>query len=130
MGNLPIPPKKAIFYEDERVYICLASFPITEGHTIVVWRNKVSDLHLLNRHDYEYLMDMVDIARDTLLKVLNLEKVYLMYLDEAKQVHWHLVPRYNERGFNVFKHEPVEAKDFALAGKLAETFAKLNVVKN
>lgn len=123
MSKLVEPPKEAIFYEDEKLYVCLASFPITKGHTVVVWKDKVSDLHLLSREDYEYLMDIVDVVRDALLKVLNLEKVYLMYMDEAKQVHWHLVPRYDEQGFNVFKHEPVEIKDFELAEDLRKMFS-------
>lgn len=67
-------------------------------------------------------MDIVDITRDALLRVCYVEKVYLIYMDEAREVHWHLVPRYNEEGFNIFKHEPLETKDFALAPLLQEAF--------
>src|SRR3989344_4576437 len=87
MDKLPVPPQEAIIYEDDKLYICLATYPITKGHTIVVWKNKAEDLHLLRRKDYEYLMDMVDIARDSLLETLKIKKVYLIYMDEVKQVH-------------------------------------------
>jgi len=124
MENLPTPPLEAVIYEDEKLYICLASFPITKGHTVIVWKDKVSDLHLLSREDYEYLMDMVDITRNMLLEKLKIEKVYLMYMDEAKQVHWHLIPRYEESGFNMLQHSPVETKDFSIVQDLKEDFTK------
>lgn len=119
---LPTPPKEAIVYENNFLYVCLASFPITSGSTVVVWKGGIVDLHLLNQQEYRYLMDIVDITRDALLRVCYVEKVYLIYMDEAREVHWHLVPRYNEEGFNIFKHEPLETKDFALAPLLQEAF--------
>ncbi len=123
MDKLPIPPVEAIFYEDDKVYACLASYPLTHGHSIVVWKNGVvPDLARLNCRDYDYLMNVVDAARDVLIKFLGVEKVYLLYMDEIKQVHWHLVPRYNEKGINVLLHEPGLLKDFALAKSLRSSF--------
>lgn len=119
---LPQPSKEAIIFEDEKLYVVLASYPIAKGHTVVVWKEDVDDLHLLKEEEYDYLMDMVDAARNALLKALGIEKVYLIYMDEAKHVHWHLVPRYNEKGYNVFSHEPVELKDFSLAKKIGDNF--------
>ena len=113
--RLPKPHKQAIIYEDDRLYACLANYPIVKGHTVIVWKDAVSDLHLLGRKDYEYLMDKVDEIRNALLKTLKIEKVYLIYMDEAKQVHWHLVPRYDEQGYNVLLHKPKVLKDFSLA---------------
>jgi len=85
----------------------LASFPVTKGHTIVVWKDNVKDLHLLSKKDYEYLMEKVDEVRNALIKTLKVKKVYLIYMDEAKHVHWHLIPRYNVKGYNVLKHNQV-----------------------
>ncbi len=118
MNELLNPMPEAVIYEDVQLYVCLASYPVTHGHTIVVWKEKVEDLHLLQKGEYEYLMDRVDIVRNVLLDYFHVEKVYLMYLDEVKQVHWHLIPRYNEQGYNVFKHDPVENKDFSDAPAL------------
>ena len=73
---------------------------------------------MLSKVDYEYLMDRVDDVRSALLKTLKLKKVYLVYMDETKHVHWHLIPRYNEMGFDVFHHKPYKLKDFSLAGKI------------
>ncbi len=124
MEKLPIPPQEAIIYEDEKLYVCLASFPITKGHTVIVWKTNAEDIHSLSRKDYEYLMDMVDIVRNMLLEKLKVEKVYLMYMDEVKQVHWHLIPRYEESGVNILLHSPVETKDFSLVADLKSNFTK------
>ena len=116
------PNKKAIIYEDKKLYVCLANRPITVGHTIVVWKKKVSDLHLLSMSDYEYLMGVVDFTRNALLKALKIKKVYLIYMDEANQVHWHLIPRYNTKGFNLLIHKPKLLKDFSLVIEIRKAF--------
>ena len=125
-NKLPTPSPEAIIYQDFKLYACLANYPIVKGHTVIVWKKKVPDLHLLSKKEYEYLMDKVDEVRTALLKTLNIEKVYLTYLDEAKQVHWHLLPRYNEKGYNVFLHKPTEIKDFSLAQKIRENLIILH----
>lgn len=117
---LPKPFPEAIIYQDSKLYACLANYPIVKGHTVIVWKKRVSDLHLLSKKDYEYLMDKVYEVRTALLKTLKIDKVYLAYLDEAKQVHWHLVPRFNEKGYNIFLHKPKKIKDFSLAQKIRE----------
>lgn len=94
---LPKPYPQAIIYEDAKVYACLANNPITAGHTIVVWKSPAIDLHVLSKKDYDYLMDKVDQLRNALRKTLKIKKVYLIYMDEIQHVHWHLVPRYNEK---------------------------------
>ena len=117
-NGLPVPKQGSIIYEDDKLYACLANHPITEGHTVVVWKDRVEDLHLLKREEYEYLMDKIDDIRDALLETLDIEKVYLVYMDETRQVHWHLIPRYDEKGFNMLAHSPSELKDLSLAEKI------------
>ena len=123
-NKLPTPHKEAVFFENEKVYACLANFPITKGHVVVVWKEPVEDLHLLSRSEYELLMNTVDMIRDVMLQVLHIEKVYLIYMDEVKHVHWHLVPRYNEKGFDVFEHEPGKLTDFSLAHEFKKLMQK------
>jgi len=123
-SSLPEPPVESIIYDNEWLYVCLALYPMTKGHTVVVWKNAIEDIHDLNDSEYDYLMEVMDVARDSILGVLNVEKVYLIYMDEAKHVHWHLVPRYNEKGFDVFAHSPEKTNDFSLAPALREAFLK------
>lgn len=118
MANLLRASKKSIIYEDKLLYVCLAKFPITVGHTIVAFKQDVSDLSKLPDRDYDYLMDTVFAARNALMKTLNVKKVYLVYMDETKHVHWHLIPRYKEKGFDVFKNKAVTINDFSLAEKI------------
>ena len=39
-------------------------------------------------------------------------------MDETKHVHWHLVPRYNEKGLNVLEEKPKKLKEFTLADEI------------
>lgn len=116
--DLPRPKKGAVFYDDEKVYAALANYPIARGHVVIVWKKKVNDLHFLSRKNYEYLMDAVDAVRNAMLKTLGIKKVYLIYTDEACHVHWHLVPRYNIKGFNVLEEKPKKLISVSLANKL------------
>jgi len=119
---LPKPDKRAIIFEDNLLYACLAKYPIAKGHVVVVWKQDVPDLGLLKEDDYDYLMDVVDATRNALLKTLGIKKVYLLYMDELGHVHWHLLPRYNERGYDVFLHKPKILKDFSLAEDIRVNF--------
>jgi diadenosine tetraphosphate (Ap4A) HIT family hydrolase len=136
MALLPKPPKELIIYEDKDVYVCVADYPITRGHCVVVWKHSVADLSKLSQKDYEHLMLIVDQARNDLMAVLNVEKVYLLYMDELNHVHWHLVPRYDAKGLNIFLHKPHKRRDLELAHTLRERWGKellpraLNVSKS
>jgi diadenosine tetraphosphate (Ap4A) HIT family hydrolase len=123
MQDLLIPPKEAIYYEDDLLYVCLASCPITHGHSVVVWKERVEDLHLLSRDAYLHLMMVVDNVRNVLQEMYSVEKVYLLYMDEIKHVHWHLVPRYDEEGINILTHSSDETDDFSDAEELGRLFS-------
>lgn len=116
--KLPRPFPHSLIYQDEFLYACLATYPITPGHVVIVWKKTAPDLHNLAWRDYDYLMDTVNAMREAMLQALKIKKIYLIYMDEARQVHWHLVPRYNEKGFDVFLHKPGKTKDFSLVAKI------------
>ncbi len=126
MDLISITPKDSIIFQDNKVLVALAFEPITHGHAIVIWKNGNQDINQLQTEDYEYLMDVVGVIRETLKSFYNLEKVYLMYLDEINWVHWHLVPRYDEKGFNVLTHKPERIYDFQDVKELADIFKKLH----
>jgi len=126
MNTLPNPIEGSIIYEDNHLYVCLANFPITNGHCVVVWKEDVTDIHLLKRVEYEHLMDAVDQARNAILSTLGLEKVYLLYMDEIDHVHWHLVPRYDEEGFNILTHNPKPLSDVSLASYIKKQWKRLS----
>ena len=116
--KLPKPSPKSLIYEDENLYACLAKQPITKGHVVVVIKKEFPDLNFLPDRDYDYLMDTIFAVRNALLKTLKIKKVYLIYMDEANHVHWHMVPRYVKKGFDLFQHKPGIPKDFSLAKKI------------
>ena len=124
MAKLPNPPSQAIIYKDKKVYAALASYPIVDGHIIVVWKKSVRDISLLSCKEYDYLMNVVDLVRDTMLKELKIKKVYLMYMDEIKHVHWHLIPRYNIKGFALLRHKPHHITKFSQSKKLQAAIQK------
>lgn len=118
--DLPEPFEEAVIYEDDKLYSCLANFPRAKGHCVVVWKEDISDIHLLSREQYEYLMDKVDDLRTAMINALDVEKVYMVYMDEVEHVHWHLIPRYNEKGYNLLEHEPSELEDFSPAENIRD----------
>ena len=123
-NKLPKTPSESIIYKDHWLTVCLALYPLTKGHTVVIWKKPTMDLHDLLDDEYDYLMEIIDVMRDVILQTLKVEKIYLLYMDEAQQVHWHLIPRYQECGFAVFAHEPKKTTDFSLAPTLQENFRK------
>lgn len=120
-------PKESIIFDDSKVIVALAYESITQGHCVVIWKEEEEDINKLNTEDYEYLMDVVDVTRDILRKFYKVEKVYLMYLDETRWVHWHLIPRYGERGFDVLKHKPEKVADFQDIKDLSEIFKEFHL---
>ena len=131
MNNLPKPSPKSIIYQDENLYVCLAKYPITKGHTIVVWKGETPDLNLLPDRYYDYLMDTIFATRDALIKTLRVKKVYLVYMDETNHTHWHLVPRYKVKGFDIFQVKPEISKDFSLAEKIKnlESYDRKEIIR-
>lgn len=117
------PPPQAIIYDSELAYAALASYPITRGHTIVVWKKPVEDLSKLTEEEFAYLMFTVEKVRNALMKFLRVKKVYLMYMDEIKHVHWHLIPRHSVMGLTVLRARPKLQKSFSLAPKLHRLLA-------
>ena len=92
-NDFPKPLPGAVIFDDLTVYACLANQPIAPGHVVVVWKKPVADIHLLSRSEFDHLMEIVDRVRTAMLATLKCEKVYLLYMDEIRHVHWHLVPR-------------------------------------
>ena len=124
MNKLPKPPHQAIIYEDRKVYAAFASYPIADGHVIVVYKKTVRDISLLSCKEYNHLMNVVDLVRDAMLKTLKIKKVYLMYMDEIKHVHWHLIPRYNIKGFTLLSQKPHRITKFPKSKKLKTIIQK------
>lgn len=118
------PPKESLYYEDESLYVCLAKEPKSKGHSVVVWKKEVKDLERLSFKDYDYLMNVVQVTRDILKEFYKTNKVYLVYMDETDHVHWHLIPRYKERGFDVLNNVPEELHNFSDVSSLSSFFKK------
>ncbi len=122
MNLIEITPPQSMIFEDNKVIVALAFQPNTKGHCVVIWKSGAEDLNKLPTEDYEYLMDVVDVTRNTLRTFYKVDKVYLMYLDETNWVHWHLIPRYEEKVFNILRHSPETITDFSDAVELSKIF--------
>jgi diadenosine tetraphosphate (Ap4A) HIT family hydrolase len=121
MGDLPEPKEGAVFWEEEDFYACLANEPKVRGHSILVWRNQVEDLTLLDDEEYLKLMEALEIVQEALEDFYNTDKVYLAYIDETRHVHWHLIPRKNdEKGLKLLTGESGELTDTEDARKIQE----------
>lgn len=120
MRKFPEPRGGTVFYEDNRVYACLAFEPIVEGHTIVAWKEEVKDISHLSPEDYQRLMQIVQMVRNALLYTYGISKVYLAYIDEICHVHWHLFPRKEggETGFSPLAKPHGELTDLSVVPRL------------
>jgi diadenosine tetraphosphate (Ap4A) HIT family hydrolase len=121
MGDLPEPKEGAVFWEKEDFYACLANEPKVRGHSILVWRNQVEDLTLLDDEEYLKLMEALETVQEALEDFYNTDKVYLAYIDETRHVHWHLIPSKNdEKGLKLLTGESGELTDTEDARKIQE----------
>jgi len=120
VAGFPEPRKGTVFYEDSRVYACLAFEPIVEGHTIVAWKERKRDISHLDTEDYQHLMEIVQMVRNALLVIYDIPKVYVAYLDEVRHVHWHLFPRKEggETGFSLLAKPHGELTDLSVIPRL------------
>lgn len=118
MPSFPKPHPDSVIHEDKKLYVCLAAQPFARGHVLVIWKKNVSDLHSLDRKDYDHLMRVVDAVRNGMLKVFRTKKVYLFYMDEYRHVHWHLIPRFRATGFKIVMGLKEVRVDFSLARQL------------
>ncbi|MFA6447370.1 MAG: HIT domain-containing protein [Patescibacteria group bacterium] len=123
--SFPKPDPKSIIYQDSKLYVCAAAHPFAKDHLLVVWKKDVKDLHALSCKDFEFLMEIVDATRDTMLEVFKVKKVYLFYMDEARHVHWHLIPRYKAKGFSIVVGHKVPNSDFSRVPELKKIFQKM-----
>lgn len=87
-NKLPIPSPKSIIYEDEKLYVCLAKYPMTKGHVVVVLKEDIRDLHLLSDRDYDYLMDTVYSVRNALLETLKIKKENECFTQRRNKKTW------------------------------------------
>ncbi|MDP2641625.1 MAG: HIT family protein [Candidatus Yanofskybacteria bacterium] len=125
MSTFPDPKPGSVFYNNDRVYACLAFAPKAEGHTVVVWKSEVPDINGLSEEEYAHLMAVVFRIRSVLMKAYETDKVYMAYLDEARHVHWHLFPRASggEMGFSLLNQPSGELTDLSRIPQLQALLA-------
>lgn len=92
--SFPDPMPGSVFYECEFTYACLAFEPISEGHTVVVWKAGVKDFNDLSMQESVLLMKVVKIVRQALLDNYPTDNVYITCLNADRFVHFHLIPYY------------------------------------
>lgn len=124
MLAFPKPRKESLLYEDRRLFVFLAAHPFSKHHVIVAWKKNVDDLHKLSSEEYDHLMHVVDVTRDAMLAFFKTKKVYLIYMDEYRHVHWHLLPRFRTTGFGIVVHKGRLAPDYGVVPKLREHFTR------
>ncbi|MFH1841225.1 MAG: HIT domain-containing protein [Candidatus Nealsonbacteria bacterium] len=129
MAEFPDPKERSVFFDNKKLYACLAFHPVVEGHTIVVWKTDVEDLNDLSFSNYQYFMETVYRTRKALLSFFKTDKVYLAYLDEARHVHMHLLPRKKDsqiKGFQLMIQPQKEIADLMNKARLLDTIYSLH----
>lgn len=87
------PPENNVFYEDNFCCAWLVSEAVAEGHTIVALKEEITDINNIPLADYKVLAEIIYFVRDALIKVFKVDNVYILYINDRKRVHFHLIPR-------------------------------------
>ena len=128
MEEFPGPKEGSIFYEDEKVYACLAFEPVVDGHTVAaVKRNDIDDIGKLPKEERSHLLRLVfEAVRPALIECYQIEKVYVVYIDETRHPHFHLYPseKGGEQGFGLMTRRYKELTDFSMIPRLRSYTAK------
>ncbi|AIC96207.1 HIT family protein [Shouchella lehensis] len=82
-----------IIYEDEHCLAILDIYPIRPGHTLVIPKKHVTDIHQLETDLYIHLMKVVRERSRYLQSTLNPKKVGMAIVGfDIDHLHVHLVP--------------------------------------
>lgn len=92
--NKLLPVKRII--ETEKTVSFHHPHPNYEMHVVIVPKKAIKNLHHMKEHDYEYLQDMISVARHIIKKFALGEKYYKLIINggstqKIKQLHMHLV---------------------------------------
>jgi histidine triad (HIT) family protein len=97
-------------YEDESVLAFLDINPITEGHTLVIPKKHIKDIHEIS--DTELSGKLIQVARKTADKLknkLNYQGVMIMELNgdpqEVPHIHFHVFGRDSENPIKLVRPE-------------------------
>jgi histidine triad (HIT) family protein len=93
-------------YEDEHCFAFLDIFPANRGHTLVIPKNHVKDIHEADAQTYGRVASTAKVVADLLLAQLGSEgtSVFQMNRDAGWQtvfhLHMHVIPRWENDGLH------------------------------
>jgi diadenosine tetraphosphate (Ap4A) HIT family hydrolase len=126
--DFPGPKKGSVFYEDEKVYACLAFEPVVDGHAVVsVKRTDINDIGKLPKEERLHLLKLVfEAVRPALIECYRVEKVYVVYIDELCHPHFHLYPRKRgeKQGFYLMTGQFKKLTDLSTIPRLHDLVTK------
>jgi diadenosine tetraphosphate (Ap4A) HIT family hydrolase len=86
-------------YEDDDVFVTLATKPAARGETIIAVKRHVGNFHDLTELEVEEMAKSVHRFVKKITTQLNPKKVYVVSLNDwVEHVHFTLYPRYNDIG--------------------------------
>ena len=93
-------------YEDEHCFAFLDIFPANRGHTLVIPKNHVKDIHEADAQTYGHVASTAKVVADLLQEQLGSEgtSVFQMNRDAGWQtvfhLHMHVIPRWENDGLH------------------------------
>lgn len=113
-----------IVYEDENVIAFLDANPVSKGHTLVVPKKHVENIH--GAEGMEYLMDALVKVSDALDEAFNPEGIKIaqnngeMAGQEVFHLHFHVTPIYNGDELEITYNRSELEKGDLIADKISE----------
>ena len=93
-------------YEDENCYAFLDIFPANRGHTLVIPKQHVNDIHEADAQTYSHVAATAKVVADLLHKQLGSDgtTVFQMSREAGWQtvfhLHMHVIPRWDKDGLH------------------------------
>jgi histidine triad (HIT) family protein len=97
-------------YEDENCFAFLDIFPANRGHTLVIPKKHVGDIHEADAHTYAQVAGAAKVVADLLLAQLGSDGISVFQMNREAgwqtvfHLHMHVIPRWENDGL----HKPWE----------------------
>ena len=105
--------------ELQTAYVVVGDHQLFKGYTLVLFKEHIAELHTLPSQTRSIFLEEVSIVGEAVFNCFQPKKMnYELLGNSENHLHWHLFPRYNEKGFDIFLHKPKKAVDFSLVKKI------------
>ncbi len=121
----------AVVYETAEVFAFLDINPLTQGHTLIIPKQHAETIFDMSATSSQAIFEAIQHVGRSLMESLSadglnvLQNNYAASGQEVGHVHWHLIPRKNNDGVQLWTKKPSPNKD--TVNTLAEQIRQISM---